>query len=413
MQFALFCSDSSAIPLIDALIARVDGHQISHVVVAPMSAANLLGGRSSATPTDDWQNLLTAKDVDAVIVGGTDPFILEGAKQIAAAGLPILFVPHAEQGSTLIYEFSLIHDDNHVTLYPLMGHRFDAAANCLRDAINEGRLGKIQFLQLGRQLVSDSSNTGLIQSDIDAAMLPDIDLLRWMIGDYDQITAIRTGVTNDRVLMQNVVLAGRSLPQSNWSIEPSEQSPKWELTVRGETGTARLFQDQQPYRWICEIDGQTVQGDARSSASGLLNDFAAAIADDAASRAEARPPKRNPWADLVKCFETVDATHRSVTRRRTIELHFEPMSERAIFKTQMTAIGCGVLIATLLLTLCYLGIALVIPLPQKILVVLRTLIFAPLVVFLVAQILLPLTRPASSSDRTSSEEPLETASKDV
>jgi myo-inositol 2-dehydrogenase/D-chiro-inositol 1-dehydrogenase len=102
----------------------------------------------------------------------------------------------------------------------------------------------------------------------------------------------------------------------------------------------------------------------------------------------------------VKCFETIDATHRSVRRRRTIELHFEPMSERAIFKTQMTAIGCALLVATFLLTLVYLGIASLIPLPGYALIGLRALVFGPLVLFLLAQILLPLTRP-SSAEKTS------------
>jgi hypothetical protein len=40
--------------------------------------------------------------------------------------------------------------------------------------------------------------------------------------------------------------------------------------------------------------------------------------------------------------------HRSLKRRRTIDLHFESTSERSQFKTQMTAIGCGVLTWSLL-----------------------------------------------------------------
>lgn len=408
MQFALFCTDRTANPIIDALKTNVDGHQISHIVQSPMPATHFAGERPSISPVDDWQDLLTASDVDAVLIGGTDQNILDGAKQLATAGLPILFVPDSAQGSTFIYEFSLIRDDNHVTLYPLYRHRFDTAANHLRDAIEYGQLGKIQFLQLRRQLNCQSLNSGLEQSEIDSALLPDVDLLRWLIGDYDQVTALRTAAGNDRILMQNVVLAGRSLPQSNWSIEPGEQS-KWELTVRGESGSARLYQDQQSSRWICEIGGGTVEGNETATARALLDSFASAVADDAISRAEFQRPKTDHWGEVVKCFETVDATHRSVTRRRTIELHFEPMSERAIFKTQMTAIGCGVLMGTLFLLLCYLGIAMVIPLPRNVLIVLRALVFAPLVVFLVAQVMLPLTRP-SSNERATTEQPSETAS---
>ena len=61
MQFALFCSDSTAIPIIDALIARMDGHQISHVVQLPTPDMGASAIPRSTLPIDDWQNLLTAK----------------------------------------------------------------------------------------------------------------------------------------------------------------------------------------------------------------------------------------------------------------------------------------------------------------------------------------------------------------
>ncbi len=59
------------------------------------------------------------------------------------------------------------------------------------------------------------------------------------------------------------------------------------------------------------------------------------------------PGVRPDWADLTRDFEVLDAVRRSLARRRTIDLHFETTSERSLFKTQMTAIGCGVLLLTL------------------------------------------------------------------
>ena len=124
----------------------------------------------------------------------------------------------------------------------------------------------------------------------------------------------------------------------------------------------------------------------------------AALSIEQFSKSDSHQSVDVEWGELIKCYETLDASHRSVRRKRTIELHFEPMSERAIFKTQMTAIGCGLLIATFLLTLCYLGVAAVVPLQPSVLIVLRALVFAPLVIFLLAQILLPLTRPSSNEN---------------
>ena len=398
MRFALFCDDLLAKPIVDALGSRVDGHQLSHAVrVTPQSDA-LLHGLTNVSFVEHWEDLVTGKDIDAVIVGGSDQLILDGTRQLAAAGIPILFIPRAAQGSTFAYELSLIHDDNNVLLWPLFWHRFDSAVIRLKQAIQAGELGKIQFLQLQRMVGQDSAGIPISQSQVDDELLHDVDLPRWMIGDYDQVTGLRTAASDQGVLIQSVVLAGRSLPESNWSINSVEGASDWKLIVRGEQGVATLRRGGASRRWICEIAGKEVEGNESETAQAALAAFSTSMTPASHSPKEVQSEQEGPdvWGELVKCFETVDATHRSVRRRRTIELHFEPMSERAIFKTQMTAIGCSLLVITFFLTLCYLGIASLIPLPPTVLVMLRTLVFAPLVVFLVAQILLPLTRPSST-----------------
>lgn len=396
MKFALLSNDPFAGPVVDALLEHVDGSSLSCAVRLPSPPGPQPFARRIGRFVEHWEDLLVAKDIDAVVVGGTDPLILDGAKQLATAGIPLLFIPQAAHGSTFAYELSLIRDDNRVTIFPLLWHRFDQAAMELCNAVDQGRLGQIRYLQLQRSLRRDSPNTPISQSDVDTELLPDADLLRWLIGDYNQVTSLRSAATNDGVLMQSVVLAGRSLPEATWSINPVDGPSQWKLTVRGDRGTAELRRDDNSRRWVCEIDGQQTEGDERNTARGLLAAFAKSVEDQIARDDESNRLDRDEWGELVQCFETVDATHRSVARRRTIELHFEPMSERAIFKTQMTAIGCGLLVATFFLTLCYLGIASVVPLPPIILIGLRTLVFAPLVIFLLAQILLPLTRPSSS-----------------
>jgi predicted dehydrogenase len=400
MRFALLCDDPLARPMIDALSEQVAGHRLTLAVRATERGDALLHRRLAVTFVEHYEDLAFDKQIDAVLIGGSHPSILDGTKQFAAAGVPVLFLPQVEQGSTFIYELSLVRDDNHVLLFPAFWHRYDTAVIGLKEAIAEGQLGHVQFLQLRRELSRSSAGTPLPQSTVDAELLYDVDLLRWLGGDYDQITALRTGATTEGVLIQSVVLAGKSLPEANWSISPTEGPNQWRLTVRGDAATAELYCDESSRSWTCEINGKRLQGDERATARGLLKTFENAAALQSTVPASTSVPDEGDWGDLVKCFETLDATHRSVRRRRTIELHFEPMSERAIFKTQMTAIGCSVLILTLLLMLCFLGIASVVPLPQPVLKVLRLMVFAPLAFFLIAQVLLPLTRP-SSNEQTS------------
>ena len=102
------------------------------------------------------------------------------------------------------------------------------------------------------------------------------------------------------------------------------------------------------------------------------------------------------WTNVLHAAEVVDAAQRSLERRRTIDLHHETLSERAIFKTQMAAMGCGVLMLTLLLMLCYLAVAGMVPWDDRVLKLFRLLVFAPLFVFLLLQLLLPLTRTSAA-----------------
>ncbi len=49
----------------------------------------------------------------------------------------------------------------------------------------------------------------------------------------------------------------------------------------------------------------------------------------------------------MRAFDLLDAARRSLTRKRTVELQFESTSERSQFKTQMTAVGCSLLLLTM------------------------------------------------------------------
>ena len=52
--------------------------------------------------------------------------------------------------------------------------------------------------------------------------------------------------------------------------------------------------------------------------------------------------------ELVDLVETFAAILESARRRRAIDLHHEPTSERTVFKSQMAAVGCLLLLLTLL-----------------------------------------------------------------
>lgn len=383
MRLALLCDDPSVGPWLDAL-TNDESHELVIAATLNDAAAELLRGRSGIRLTPHWEDLVGATRFDAVIVGGSDAPTLEAIKQLATSGQSLLFLPSAAQGSTFIYELSLIRDDNRVAIWPAVWHRCDPALRQLRESIREASLGQVQLVQLQREMVQAGPASTIAQEQVDEAMLLDFDLLRWLIGDFDQVTALRTGATETGVITQSVKLAGRGLPEATWDVRAGKES-RCRATIHTDRGVTVLERDSVTAEWsVIEPDGVRLEGNRRRAVLEFVRDVETAV--------------HSPieWGELVKAYETVDATHRSVRRRRTIELHFEPMSERAIFKTQMTAIGCSVLIATFLLVLVYLGIASTVPFPETGLLVLRTLIFVPLGLFLVLQLLYPLTRPSEA-----------------
>ena len=386
VRLALLCDDAAVVPWLDAL-ANDATHELTLAVTMTPAASELLRGRSGIRLTQHWEDLIGAKSFDAILVGGSDPQVLEAIKQLAASGQTLLFVPCTDQGSTFIYELSLIRDDNHVSMHPAVWHRSDPALVRMRETIRTGSMGQVQLLQFEREVTAAGPSSTVPQSEIDAAMLLDFDLLRWLSGDYNQVTAMQTGASEQGVLIQSVKLAGRGLPESTWSARAGK-TPVSKLTIHTERGIAILHRDLTSHEWILtEPDGTRHVGSQRAA----VREYLRCLDSGSGTPME--------WPELVKSFETVDATRRSVTRRRTIELHFEPMSERAIFKTQMTAIGCSVLIGTFLLVLVYLAVASLLPLPltkpaQVTLIVLRSLVFVPLGLFLLVQVLYPLTRPS-------------------
>ena len=248
MRFGLFCTDVAVQPFINALARPDSPHELVCIVQTETHPFSTTG--THARIVSHWQDLLASADVEAVLVGGTDDQILEGSKQLAAAGLPLLFVPSAAQGSTFIYEISLVHDDNHVPLIPVNWHTVDVAASALKERIQNGSLGRIQFVTLQRQLANLSATTPVSPAAMDAELLPDVELLRWLLGDYDQVTCLRTPSGDHQVLMQSVVLSGRGLPEAHWTAQPVAGSGRWALMVQGEKDTAELLRDPSSFRWI-------------------------------------------------------------------------------------------------------------------------------------------------------------------
>lgn len=345
---------------------------------------------AAACPAD-WSSQLDAGCSDVVAVFGAAEATLDAVRKLATHGRPILLAPDYDQGLGFIYELSLIHDDNNVALLPWCPERFDPHVLSLREHLGTGAIGKPLLIEWNRRVRTDSGR--LVAAECDRQLLADVDLLRQIGGDYNQVTALQTRTGDEALVKASVTLAAADCPDASWTIVPDANEDAWSLVIRGESGSITLSGSSVgPHSLV--VNGETIPSVAHESERGWGR------AVSALERMGIE--KWIGWDQLTRNFETVDATRISLRKRRTIDLYFETASELSQFKTQMTAIGCGVLTFTLFALVAYLTLASIFPLPRTVLNVLRILWLLPLVVFLCLQLLVVLARPARRGDNDDS-----------
>jgi hypothetical protein len=289
----------------------------------------------------DWELPLAGVEFNAVIAGGNSPAIVAQAAAVGAR-IPILVLPAARQALELAYRLDVELDDRRCA-WPAFLHRFSPAVAEFLDRFERGDLGDLRLLRFERTLTpAFPAGTHLLRGQIDDAFLQDVDLLRLLGGRYSGITATLIGAEDDRALQATVTLSGESVPEAVWLAAPGV-APGWKLTLTGTKSTA-VLECREGGGIALSIGGKTIPApDADPATNGLMQFLSFS--------AQLDPPRRPlmapSWDDYVRATDLLDGLHRSLRRRRTIDLHFGTVSERSQFKTQMTAVGCAVLLWTM------------------------------------------------------------------
>ena len=238
MNFALIGDDPAVLPLVRAITHSQD-HHIECAAMIGSLERELLRANPGLRILPTWDRILVGNEIDSVIVCGHEPETLEAAKQIAAAGKPLVILPQVRQGSTWIYELGLIRDEGHVSLVPAFADRVRPTMRALHDAIDAGALGRLLYLQIDREIVPEQTEGGpalLAKGQIEDALLRDVDLLRSLGGDYGRVSAVQSGVVGDRIAAAAATLMGDNLPEATWTARGAADKPEWKLVVAGEKG---------------------------------------------------------------------------------------------------------------------------------------------------------------------------------
>ncbi len=310
------------------------------------------------------EDALLAGDMQTVIVAIDDPDeSLRIVRAASQADRHVIVIPPAVCSPPYSFELHLILDESKCGIMPLLP----------RTGIVELPLTAVDLRldeHATRQLSIELPLTGNSPEDLRTTAIRGLDYLSACGFRYTQVTALQSNAPDGSLLSQLITLstattAETPLPPATLTIRPS-------LVAEDES----LLQISQ--------NNATIR-------SAAIVETANAV-----DRIVTVSQSRELCADWMEAFsvtlELSEAVTKSLRRRRTVDVHFDSGSEKGVFKSQMTAMGCGVLTFMMLGMVAYLIVAQLAPLPDTFLHILRILWITPLVLFLMAQVLLPLAR---------------------
>jgi len=309
-------------------------------------------------PAEQWQLLLEADRCDAVLVAIAD-WSDERAEQVRTlvqAGRPLLLNHPACLSMLWAYELDMILADSAATVIPLLPARRHPLIGLLRQFIEQsiaggGPFGGLETLQLERRQADRSRESVL------ASLARDADLIRVLVGDPARLMALGSGgdaawatlaigfTGPDQLPVRWQVAKGAT---EELTIELVCATGRFRIDVPGDgTGSWQLSQLPDDAGQPLPLD-HPHESTAFDPAAIMLETLRQQFAGAADEQADASIGPAT-WADAARTIELAETVPRSLAKGRAIDLHQEEFSELGTFRGTMASLGCGIIMAGLLL----------------------------------------------------------------
>ncbi|MEQ9408588.1 MAG: hypothetical protein RIK87_12710 [Fuerstiella sp.] len=382
MRFSVIGDFAEAVLLAEAIHASGDHRLVSCFVEGELAAA-LAKSKIPFPLVSSAEDAMLDPAVDVVVVAVRDVDESIGlVRRASQEERHVVAIPPDAVSTAYSFELHLLLDETRSGVLPLTGRWYTESS--VEAALRA--LPAVRQLKLSLTLATDSAVQRRRQ-------LHAIDAICSSGLVFSQITGLDVPGADGSLLTRTITLA--SGEASEIKTPPAtvcfDQEPHSETTldISGTDGGQSTIRTCIP------------DADSEAAAQNALPDLPRLVA--ALTDRDACQQQMEQFSNTLELLEGLDKSFR---RRRTVDIYFDSVSERAVFKTQMTAIGCGVLTWMIFGMIGYLVMAQVLELPAIVLNIARGLWIAPLVIFLLAQLLLPLARErtpthASTSDRQS------------
>ncbi len=291
----------------------------------------------------DLEDALARAGIEVVIVGGPVDFRGEALRRAAAEGFAIINLHPPGLDSEAYYQVALSREETGAVIVPDLPLRLHPGVLAVRQALASGELGSFRALRW-------DAPAGQAGTDLARLEFPRVvDVVRALLGEVEALTATGDppGEQPDLELVVQLRAAGsRRAELRIWSGPPEPTR----LLLLASNGSLTLELDPGPDRAGRIIEHLPAQ-DPRITQLPPWDPHQAILAVLSASRG------RRGVADLpspslhdgTRATELGEAVVRSLRRGRTVELHYESISEEATFKSVMTSTGCLIILGSLLL----------------------------------------------------------------
>ena len=368
MKFSVIGDSNCAIGLLLELAGSTQHALVCGAISGPLAVAvaeRQLPMRLVAAAEDAFLD----GSVETVIVALEDPEeILRLSRSASQSEKHVIVVPPVNCSPALSFELHLILDESRHAIIPLIGRFFLSDLHVDQHVLSLERDGILQ-------LTSELTVEALDLESRPRQILKGLDVLAASGFDYAQVTALESLAPDGSLLSLLITLNSQS--------SADKQEPPATLVLR----PSSLSKSTEGALCVLSRDAVSQQ-------------FPTPLHTPVLSRIEflCRNPQRcAAWMESFSTtLELAEAVKKSLKRRRTVDVHFDTGSERGVFKSQMTAMGCGVLTFMMFGMVAYLVIAQLTSLPGWVLHTARILWIAPLIIFLLAQFLLLVARDRSA-----------------
>ncbi|MGC8639825.1 MAG: Gfo/Idh/MocA family protein [Isosphaeraceae bacterium] len=294
----------------------------------------------------DLDEALATAGIDLVIVGGRIEDRGEALRRAAAEGFAIICLHPPGADSEPYYQVALSRQETGAIVVPDLPLRLHPGVVRLRQAIQTAELGTFRSIRHGSQ--AGAGDTDLARQAFPKA----VDVIRSLLGEIEALTASGDPPGDHPDLELVVQLRASAGRRAEIRIEagPSDSA---RLTVNGSSGSLTLEYERgfrQPARLIrrgtASGSDEIIELEDWVPHEAIMRTVAGSLEKRGQESTSGIGPSLN---DGTRAMELAEAVARSLRRGRTIDLHYEAISEEASFKSIMTSTGCSILLGILFL----------------------------------------------------------------